>query len=153
MKEVFGNLWDFDGIPCILTNGTARPIDGFAIMGAGVALEAKERMPSLPKLLGANLRFLGNHVFLFPPSAQSGYHSVITFPTKHNWQDRKADLALITQSTQELLTIQASMGSPRINLPRPGCGKGKLTWAEVKPIVSVLPDNIYIVGWPNEKAS
>jgi len=30
MKEVFGNLWDFDGILAITTNGFVRDLGAFA---------------------------------------------------------------------------------------------------------------------------
>lgn len=147
MKEVFGNLWDFDGILCITTNGTLRK-DGACVMGRGVARQAMQLYPKLPKELGGFLKLFGNRIFFF----QTAQHTLLTFPVKHNWWE-KADLQLITQSVKELQELSSRMGNPIIYLPRPGCGNGGRTWEEVKPLVSVLPDNVYIVGWPNEQGS
>lgn len=148
MKEIFGNLWDFDGILCITTNGTLRK-DGACVMGKGVAYQATQRFPNIAYVIGGNTKLQGSHVQLLP------HWKLITFPVKHNWWE-KADLDLISQSTQELLDLNTSLlADPRwaynIYLPRPGCGNGQRTWKEVKPIVAVLPDNVFLVGWPNER--
>lgn len=149
MKEIFGNLWDFNGVLCITTNGTLRK-DGACIMGRGVAYQAKNRYPQLPYSLGHNIKYLGNHVFFYNLSGPQQPQRLITFPVKHNWWE-KADLKLIAQSVQELIKMNQSLGNVNVYLHRPGCGNGGLSWTEVKPLISVLPDNIYIVGWPNEK--
>ncbi len=147
MKEIFGNLWDFDGILCITTNGTLRK-DGACVMGRGVAYQATQRFPGIAQYLGSRVKHEGNHVHLL----YSG--KLISFPVKHNWWE-KADLELIAQSVWELTALIGALEHPEqvvtVYLPRPGCGNGGLSWTEVKPLVEVLPDNIFLVGWPNEK--
>lgn len=55
MKEATGDLWKFpcDAL-CIPTNGTRRH-DGCAVMGRGVAAQAAQRWPWLPRALGDSL--------------------------------------------------------------------------------------------------
>ena len=51
MKEVFGDLWEFDGIIAITTNGFVKR-DRTCVMGRGCARQAAVRFPELPRKLG-----------------------------------------------------------------------------------------------------
>ena len=142
MKEVFGNLWDFAGIPAITTNGFVKK-DGSCVMGRGCAREAAARFPNLPFDFGRKIRSEGNHVFCFPE------YRLITFPVKHNWWEA-ADLDLIERSARELLKIiEVKKIKEAIYLPRPGCGNGKLKWEDVKEILSPIlkSDQFHIVTY------
>ena len=58
MREVIGNLWDFydrGAHVAITTNGSISG-NNLAVMGRGVALEAKQRFPALPRQLANKLR-------------------------------------------------------------------------------------------------
>jgi hypothetical protein len=140
MREITGNLWDYYNkrgfAICITTNGALRK-DGCGVMGRGCALEAKQRIPGIEKLLGEGITKWGN-VFRF------AVECVAFFPTKHHWMD-KADLVLI-QKSAEMLAMTAK-ASPDCNfiLPRPGCGNGGLRWEEVKPVIEFLPDNVWVI--------
>lgn len=35
----------------------------------------------------------------------------------------------------------------KVVLPRPGCGNGRLVWADVKPVLAGLPDEVLIITW------
>ena len=152
MKEITGNLWDFDGQPgytcCITTNGTIRK-DGLAVMGRGCAKEAAERYPHLPKILGDHLlgaKEHGNVVWNANVGKDGQYHFLLIFPTKHNWRDR-SDLELIKHSAIQL-SFQAHR-NPRMVyiLPRPGCNNGGLKWEEVKAVIgTILPDNVWVIS-------
>ena len=97
MKEVFGDLWEFDGTIAITTNGSIKR-DRTCVMGRGCARQAVARFPELPhKLRNKDFR-QGNHVFYFPEC------KLITFPVKHNWWEA-ADLGLIERSARELLNL------------------------------------------------
>ncbi len=134
MLEVRGDIWDFHKgghWVCITTNGK-RNLRGRAVMGRGVALQAAERWPELPVVVGNHIAEQGNHLAGFMK------YKLITFPVKHDWRD-KADLELIERSAQELV-MAADMegiyqGGMRICLPRPGCGNGGLKWEEVEPVL------------------
>jgi hypothetical protein len=139
VREVVGDLWETEcEARCITTNGlTLR--DGTAVMGVGVAKQAKIRYPWLPKHLGRLLRARGNHVFDI--GSWEGAR-LITFPTKHDWRD-PSDPNLIRKSCQELKKLGFK---GVVALPRPGCGAGGLTWAAVKPILEQeLPEDNYVV--------
>jgi len=141
MIEVYGELWDFADEPgfvvCITTNGTIKK-NGECVMGRGCAAEAKARFSWLPKVIGTHIVKNGN-IPLYIPDLR-----ILTFPVKHNWYEQ-ADLDLIKDSAQRLYEI-ASHSAFEYILPRPGCGNGRLTWSEVKPILQDLPDNVRVIS-------
>jgi hypothetical protein len=142
MKEVFGNLWEFDGTIAITTNGFVKR-DRTCVMGRGCAREAAARFPNLPSDLGRRIRSEGSHVFHFPE------HRLITFPVKHNWWEA-ADPGLIERSARELLKIiEVKKIKEAVYLPRPGCGNGRLKWEDVKKILSPIlrSDQFHIVTY------
>jgi hypothetical protein len=67
VKEAFGDLWEFDGIIAITTNGFVKR-DRTCVMGRGCAREAAVRFPELPHKLASRISAEGNHVFQFPES-------------------------------------------------------------------------------------
>lgn len=140
MKEFKGNLFDYPN-KCITTNGMVD-CRGLAIMGKGIALEARLRHPDLPKILGDLLKEKGNHVYFL----KVGY---ISFPTKNDWKNHSS-LKLIEQSCKELIKL---VNDPwyqitEVALPRPGCGNGGLLWEDVKPILEeYLDDRFYIINF------
>ena len=126
---------------CVLTNGIVNR-RGEAVMGRGIALEAKTRFPELPRKLGIVINAYGNKVFQFTQ------HFLFTFPTKHHYREVSSP-ELIQRSAVQLRELV--MGLPPdtpVVLPRPGCGYGGLDYeTEVKPILEEvdLPDNIVII--------
>ena len=151
MKEITGNLFAQRGPKSVLvipTNGQVKYGTQTAVMGAGVAKQAAEIWPELPKLLGRKLVALGNRVFVF---RVNGDERVITFPTKEHWaQPSRHDL--IERSAQELANLATVL--PRevvVYLPRVGCGLGKLNWEEVKSILEKYLDDRFIVVHKNDE--
>ena len=142
MNEVFGDLWEFDGIIAITTNGFVRT-DRTYVMGRGCARQAAVRFPELPRKLASRISAEGTHVFYFPE------HGLITFPVKHNsWE--AADLGLIERSARELLKmIEVKKIKEAVFLPRPGCGNGRLNWEDVKKILLPIlkSDQFHIVTY------
>ena len=142
MKEVFGDLWEFDGIIAITTNGFVKR-DRTCVIGRGCAKQAAAKIPELPCKLGSRISAEGNHVFYFPE------YGLIIFPVKHNWWEA-ADLDLIDRSARELLKmIEVKTIKEAIYLPRPGCGNGRLRWEEVKKILAPIlkSDQFHIVTY------
>lgn len=138
MIEATGDLWSFPAdFRCITTNGVVD-LRGFLVMGAGCALQAKKRFPALPSVLGGYVWKYGNRAFIHHPSR------IITFPTKHNWQD-KSDLALICQSAIQVSAIADKYDISSIVVPRPGCGNGGLMWSKVGPLLADILDNRFTV--------
>ena len=124
-----GNIWlsGADAI-CVTTNGNVKA-NGEAVMGRGIALEAANFYPPLPRYLGECIKKHDNHVFFFPLTNENIPNEpvIITFPTKNHWMD-DADRVLILRSALQLVKLSHDHSSKRIAIPRPGCGNGKLDW-------------------------
>lgn len=150
MKETVGELWDLaqpgDAL-VITTNGDVNK-DGLAVMGRGIALEAVLRYPGIRRRVGELLQQYGNHAY--PVWAGTWFPDepgpiLVTMPVKHHWHE-EADLQLIVRSAFELLDYADKNKWPRIWMPRPGCGNGRLDWAVVKrPLGNVLDDRFIAV--------
>lgn len=143
MIEIHGNIWEHfkKGVPiCITTNGFVKE-NGDAVMGAGVAKQAKFLFPDLPKELGNNIRKNGNRVFYFEK------YNIFTFPVKHYWW-QNADIDLIKKSLNELVNYIDIHNIKTVILPKPGCGNGRLNWKIVKEnIDDICTDNIKIISY------
>ena len=141
MIEATGNLWQYhsDGeVICITTNGMVNS-QGDLIMGAGIALTAKDKYPLLPRLLGMHVNEHGN-IPLFVPLLK-----IISYPTKYDWR-YKSSLKLIKNSAYLIKKIADKYSLERVYLPPPGCGHGKLSWTDVKPIIDpIFDDDRFIV--------
>lgn len=154
MKEIKGNLFELDvDVICITTNGKVDK-NGNAIMGGGIALQAKLYDPRLPIYLGQLLKSKGNKVHSICNSDK--YH-IWSFPTKNHWRD-PSDLKLIEVSCKQAMELADEWNatrmltpvtgrSVRIAIPKPGCGLGKLDWeTQVRPLcVRYLDDRFFIV--------
>jgi hypothetical protein len=141
MREIYGNLWDYDGKPdtvvCITTNGFVKA-NGLAVMGRGCAFEATLKYPAIQKRLGDCIKARGNNLCWLNTK-------LVAFPVKHAWwQD--ADLELIKKSAEQLAREARNLPHFLFVLPRPGCGNGRLQWPAVRAILfDVLPDNVAII--------
>lgn len=136
MKELeidIHELWKNKKWTCITTNGYVT-IEGKVVMGRGVAKEAKDQYPKLPKQLGDAIKKYGNTVLVFPD------YKIITFPTKYNWFEN-SNIKLITRSFDQLKLILDTMNIDEIYLPRPGCSNGKLKWLKVKKELEPIYDD------------
>lgn len=138
MLEEYGNFWEIMAdYRCITTNGILRK-NGNAIMGKGIALEARRRCPDLEITLGKLIKMYGNHVFRLG-------NGLISFPTKWHWRE-DSDIELIKRSAQELVFLLKNDPAKRVLLTRPGCGSGNLHWSGVKPFIqNILSDNKFVI--------
>lgn len=139
MKTMYGNLWNFHslGPVCITTNGIIKK-DGELVMGAGIALQAKNRFPELPRKLAELVGKYGNRVFYLSTVR------VFSFPTKDHWRD-KSELGLIEQSSKQLVEICDRTGINQVYLPKPGCANGGLSWDDVNQLISQILDDRFTV--------
>jgi hypothetical protein len=140
MKEVYGDIWEYPAdVICITTNGVLTKA-GNGVMGRGVALQAKERFPGIEKQLGRSLKEYGNQCVVWT----GPYQPICFFPVKHHWREQ-ADVALIIRSAVQLEAIVKRWPGAVFVLPRPGCGNGGLAWADVKPLIEFLPDQVHVI--------
>lgn len=140
MIEYIGNIWDYHvgGYVVIPTNGDVKN-NGEAVMGKGLALEATDRFPALPRILGEALRKHGNRVFIHNDMR------LVTFPTKHSWTE-PADMELIVKGLRQLTGLWTS-NRGNLYLPKLGCGLGKLDWAVVRRVMDayLTNDNFIVI--------
>ena len=139
MKYTHGNLWDFHslGPVCNTTNGIIKK-DGTLVMGAGIALQAKQRFPGVSEILAHMVKSHGNRAFYLTTL------NLFSFPTKHDWRD-KSDIDLIAQSCHDIVDITTRMYFDRVFLPKPGCANGQLIWSEVNAVISGILDDRFTV--------
>jgi hypothetical protein len=140
MIEAPGDLWDHHAAGqwvVITTNGIVRK-DGACLMGRGVALQAAQRFPDLPFVLGAAIEVDGNHVHAFRD------FRVFSFPVKQPWIE-PADPDPIQQSARQLWYAFWKMNLDKVYMARPGCGNGQLKWEDVKPLIAPILDDRFIV--------
>lgn len=130
MKIIKADIWDYyaKGYHVVVpTNGWINH-DGMNPMGKGIALQARRLFSKIEYCLGAKLKRHGNHVFYWERQ------KLFTFPTKENWRD-DAKLELIDQSCRELKKYIGVFPDVNIVMPKIGCGWGRLSWEQVKPVV------------------
>jgi hypothetical protein len=131
---------------CITTNGEIKR-DGNAIMGAGIAKEARDRYKGIDKVLAQKLRSRGNRVSYLTDAPELGACvRVLSFPTKGKWKENSI-LWLIEDSAKELRAqfLRAAghyqkrgINPPLVVIPRPGCNNGKLDWSKVKEAIEPI---------------
>lgn len=143
MKEATGDLWKANTkfIRCITTNGIVKR-NGELVMGRGNALQAAQRFPQLPHILGSYVKASGNIVYYLEQ------FNIASFPVKHSWREM-ADIGLIKQSCYQLNALLDGLDKLAV-LPQPGCSNGRLDWErDVKPVISqILSDRVWIITYP-----
>lgn len=163
MKEDYGDIWDlaedFEAI-VITTNGFIKD-NGEVVMGRGIAKEAKERYPNLPKHLGDWVKANGNVPGITNIVPNITVYDVwrpyylLTFPVKPAYSFNgapgwmvNADIELIRESAKLLVDLVDKNDIKTVILPRPGCGNGRLKWGAVKPVIEpILDDRFTVVTW------
>ena len=140
MKEVVGNIWDFhkQGYWIVITTNNTVKSNGEAVMGGGIALQAKQKFPRLPARVGRLLGEYGN-----VPQPLHNFR-LITFPVKYHWSE-KANLDLIRNSCESLVEGMKLLDLDILYMVRPGCGNGGLDWKDVKPILEKYLDDRFTV--------
>ena len=122
---------------CITTIGLTKA-NVEAVMGRGIALQARQRFPGIDRVLGDHLRARGN-----VPGIINVNPTIVSFPTKNDWRD-KSDLDLIEKSARKLSSMIAEHGWTKIALPKPGCANGGLRWPQVEPIIDRWLPSVFI---------
>ena len=139
MRCVKGNLWDFHlvGPVCITTNGIIKK-NGELVMGAGIALQAKQRFPEVPRKLADAVKIYGNRTMYLTQER------MFSFPTKHDWRD-PSDIDLIAESALQLIGLTNGCKFSSVFLPKPGCANGQLSWSKVNVVIGAILDDRFTV--------
>jgi hypothetical protein len=149
MIEMYGDIWTQfqkqNQIVIVTTNNVIGATG--LIMGAGIAKEAKDRLPNLPQEIASfykvNPRLWNDGDYLLYIHYTQG---IGCLQTKRNWKNR-SPIDLVQKSI-EILDREARLPTNEhimYNVPRPGCGLGGLDWKfQVRPLCEALPDNVVI---------
>ncbi len=166
MKEVPGNLWDYVGIASHLFITTNLDVNARyeAVMGAGVAGQAKKNWPELPRILGEQ-NVNGVNVPVWLKTVRDT--ELWSFPTKgdHTWTNldvlpkyqhkfsasnapgwaRLSSIYLIETSTKHIANRIPNITLGVITWP--GCGNGGLNKDRVRGVLMEHLDGRFtIVG-------
>jgi len=151
MNLIKGDLWQEVATADLILFTANSSLDryGRLVMGAGSAMEAQQRWPDLPARIGADLREWGmvndEYLLWLPDSMNDPKPYVGAFQTKRQWF-RKSNLHLIARSCDALaeeLTGSRSWAK-RVAMPFPGIGFGGLQREKVLPLLSCLPDSVFV---------
>ncbi len=144
-----GDMWDRFGkvdLFCITTNGVITK-DGRLVMGAGIAKEARDRLPGIDKDLAEAIQNKsGFFLHRLKRSLQVRNHvaqMIVAFQVKEHYKSN-ANLNLIRESCLALFSEILDRPKITIALNFPGIGYGGLSRNKVLPIISLLPDNVEI---------
>lgn len=139
MQIKYKHLWTLhrDDWVAITTNGDVNRFDR-AVMGRGVAYQARNIFPDIDRRLAVYLNKYGNRVFVMEDIR------IITFPVKDHWHE-PATLGRIAESCHQLTMVLDKGNIPTLYLPKPGCGNGRLKWKDVEPILDELLDERVVV--------
>lgn len=145
MKEISGDAWKLKKnytYLAITTNNYVKA-DFSAVMGRGIALEAKNKYPNIEYRIGYLLTW-------YPKTTRKiGLDNLIMFPVKHTW-NQPADIRLIIESAKELMRILGP--DETVLLPRPGCGNGGLQWSYVKKYIeNILDDRVTVISFATQE--
>lgn len=144
MKIEKGNILNYIGksdIVCVTTNGTIKS-NGELVMGAGCALSFKKAFPSLPKILGEQVKLKGNRP-LVGGKVKNTY--IVSFPTKNHYKEN-SDIELIKNSAIFLVKIADYYNATSISIPSPGTGLGNLSKDLVyNELKDILDDRFTII--------
>lgn len=140
-KALIGDLFASEAQTLVNT------VNCVGIMGKGVALEFKNRFPSMAKDYVA--RCDRKEVRLGEPYLYAGEEGplILNFPTKGHWRS-SSRLADIERGLDYLATHIGDWGITSVALPPLGCGNGGLAWSEVGPLIYAklhrLPINLEV---------
>lgn len=129
IEYVDGNI--FDSKCQVLVN----PVNCRGVMGAGLALEFKNRFPEMfewyAQICKVHSLLLGSPVLWNPENAEKW---VLLFPTKKHWK-HKSKLENIEKGLQEFCRMCCDWGIESVAWCKLGCGLGGLSWEEVHPLM------------------
>ena len=151
MKQVFGDIFSTLGRAdalCVTTNGVIKR-NGELVMGAGIALQAKQRFPGIAieaaKGVGKGHDSHVRPIHLFKPDEDSLHPTmIVALPTKLHFKD-SSPLDLVIRSLKELVSLTDIMQWKAVVLTQPGCGHGGLKWNYMEALCSKILDNRFYV--------
>ena len=140
------DLWKYEGKADLIVISTNSYIkkDGELVMGRGLALQAKNRYPELPRLFGQKIPHLGVYGLVVVKHQGKLFGA---FQVKRHFRDR-AEIALIENSTRKLRDfLKENPVSVVMNFPGIGYGRLRNKVGEIKEILDTLPENVQVFNF------
>lgn len=134
--DVFESGCDYIGI----TTNSILKKNGELVMGAGVALRAKELYPELPKVFGCKILSIGKVGDFYGVLKHGVYFA---FQTKRHYKD-KSDIRDVYESINMLNGISTQYQDKTFALPFPAINNGGLSRDKVLPYLEKLPNNVFV---------
>ena len=139
-----GNMFDLN------CDALVNPINCKGVMGAGLALEFKKRYPAMfteyVKLCKASQIQIGK-VWIWETGLLIPPLYLINFPTKDDWRN-PSKLKWIESGLDDLRSHVILNEMASIALPALGCGKGNLSFDNVRPLIELklgdLKTNVFL---------
>ena len=125
--DLTGNIFSSSANAIVIT------VNCEGVMGAGIALDAKNRWPEIYDLYSKRCELNGFRVGEIM-WADSVSKKVALFPSKKLWR-APSKLSYISDGLDTLRIDIDQMSITSIALPHLGCSNGGLTWSEVKPLI------------------
>lgn len=125
ITETTGDIWSYLGSHKIVI-----PTNQIGVMGAGLALQTKQKFPGIQTAYQAFLRVTHDKA---TPWCDNNFPSLILATTKRHWKDKSR----IDDVADILIKLSKMSGGP-FALPEMGCGLGGLSWQLTKGLYKVF---------------
>jgi hypothetical protein len=133
-----GNMFKVPGLKIVTTNSFLTK-DRRLVMGRGAAWTLLTRIPDIDRIFGRMVFDTCGHLGTYGLLMYGKYGAA---QIKHHFRN-KADLDLIAFS-MAFLADEAKAKSYIYHINYPGIGNGGLDKDIVRPILDILPDNVYV---------
>jgi len=151
MRIVYGDIWTYHqrGAWAVIPTNTTVNSKGEAVMGAGLAKQAAERYPGLPRMYGETLKLYANQRFDWCTEFFEEFR-LVCLPTKDDWRKPSEMWMLESSLAQFLMDAKICFPTAHFALPPLGCGCGGLDWeTQVRTLLErYLTDDRFAVVLP-----
>lgn len=141
--DVFGQYNQDDNL--LITTNAVVTVSGKLVMGAGAALQAREKFKGIDKVFGQYVQLHSSDgvTHCLYGCVPKLFHNIGMFQTKYHYGN-KSPVDLIEFSTNMLNDYAERNPNEIFNLNYPGINHGGLTIGQVYPIIRYLPDNVFV---------
>jgi hypothetical protein len=123
--ETTGDIWSY-----VATHRIVIPTNILGVMGAGLALAAKQRYPGIQAAYQHALNSLPDKRI---PWWSDAFPDLILAPTKRHWVDKSRP-----QDVADILAKLSKIEGGPYALPEMGCGLGGLRWEDTRHFYQVF---------------
>jgi len=126
----------------IVTTNSYIKLDGSLVMGRGAAKTLMTLVPNIAEDFGIRIDHFSEY-FLKDSGITYKGTKLWAFQVKRHFKS-KADIYLIKTSTQMLVAEAKRNEDREYHVNYPGIGNGQLKFDDVKDVVKILPNNVFL---------